>query len=52
MAIEAYCMKCKQKREMTDPKSGTTKNGKPIAKGTCSVCGSTICRIGALPSGK
>ena len=47
MAIEAYCMKCKEKREMKDPAQGTTKNGKPITKGTCPVCGSTICRIGA-----
>lgn len=47
MAIEAYCMKCKEKKEMKDPVEGTTKNGKPITKGTCPVCGSTICRIGA-----
>lgn len=47
MVIEAYCMKCKEKKEMKDPVEGTTKNGKPITKGTCPVCGSTICRIGA-----
>lgn len=47
MAIEAYCMKCKEKKEMKDPVEGTTKNGKPITKGICPVCGSTICRIGA-----
>lgn len=47
MAIEAYCMKCKEKKEMKNPVEGTTKNGKPITKGTCPVCGSTICRIGA-----
>ena len=59
MAIEAYCMKCKEKKQMQNPVEGTakkimkdpvestTKNGKPITKGTCPDCGSTICRIGA-----
>ena len=48
MAIEAYCVKCKQKREMRDPKESLTKNGKPIVKGKCPECGTTICRIGAI----
>lgn len=47
MTIEAYCMKCKEKQHMQNHVQGTTKNGKPITKGTCPVCGSTICRIGA-----
>ena len=34
MAIEAYCVKCKAKKVMTDPKEGVTKNGKPITKGS------------------
>ena len=46
--IEAYCMKCKAKKIMENPEQGTTKNGKPIAKGKCPDCGSTICRIGAI----
>ena len=48
MAIEAYCVKCKQKKVMSDPVEGTTKNGKPIVKGKCPDCGTTICRIGAI----
>ncbi len=32
---------------MQDPVEGTTKNGKPITKGTRPDCGTTICRIGA-----
>lgn len=48
--MEAYCMKCKEKREMLEPKQGTTSNGKPIVKGTCSVCGSRTCRIGRAPA--
>ena len=46
MAIEAYCVKCKAKKEMQDPVEGVTKNGKPITKGKCPVCGTTVCRIG------
>ena len=45
MAIEAYCVKCKAKKEMQDPVEGVTKNGKPITKGKCPDCGTTICRI-------
>ena len=45
MAIEAYCVKCKAKKEMQNPV--VTKNGKPITKGKCPDCGTTICRIGA-----
>lgn len=47
MAIEAYCVKCKAKKVMQNPVESTTKNGKPITKGTCPDCGTTICRIGA-----
>ena len=48
MAIEAYCVKCKEKKVMTDPKEGVTKNGKPITKGKRPDCGTTICRIGKV----
>jgi hypothetical protein len=27
--MQAYCVKCRAKREMKDPKSITMKNGKP-----------------------
>ena len=47
MAIEAYCVKCKAKKEMKDPVESLTKNGKPITKGKCPDCGTTILRIGA-----
>ena len=39
---EAYCVKCKQKREMNDAKEVTMKNGRHAMKGTCSVCGTTV----------
>lgn len=47
IAMEGYCMKCKAKREIQDPKQVTTKNGRPMTKGTCPECGTTICKIGS-----
>ena len=51
--MEAYCVKCKAKREMKDPKTVTTKNGRQMAKGTCPVCGTTmnkfLAKAGAAP---
>lgn len=45
--MEMYCVKCKQKREISDLSEGTTKNGRTIYKGTCPECGSTTTRIGS-----
>ncbi|GIW08393.1 MAG: hypothetical protein KatS3mg060_3198 [Dehalococcoidia bacterium] len=47
MATEAYCVKCKAKREMKDAKQVQMKNGKPATEGTCPVCGTKMFRIGA-----
>jgi hypothetical protein len=43
---EAYCVKCRKKRDMKDPKNVTLKNGKPAVKGVCPVCGTGMFRIG------
>ncbi len=43
---EAYCVKCKAKREVKDPEHVTMKNGKPALKGKCPVCGTSIFKIG------
>ncbi len=45
-SMEAYCMKCKQKREMKDPSETTMKNGRPAMTGTCAVCGTKLFKIG------
>jgi hypothetical protein len=42
----AYCMKCRQKREMKDAKPVTLKNGRPAIQGVCPVCGTKVFRIG------
>ena len=45
--MEAYCVKCKAKKEMRDPQAVTMKNKKPATKGKCPTCGTTMFRIGA-----
>lgn len=45
MADVAYCVKCKEKREMKDAHKIEMKNGKPAMQGTCTVCGTKLTRI-------
>ncbi len=44
--MEAYCFKCKAKREMKNPEKVTLKNGRPATQGICLVCGTKMFRIG------
>lgn len=44
--MQAYCVKCRAKREMKDAKAITMKNGKPATQGVCPVCGNKMFRIG------
>ena len=44
--MEAYCVKCKTKREMKDIQPVFTKNGTPAVKGVCVVCGTSMFRMG------
>jgi hypothetical protein len=46
MATEAYCVKCRTKREMKDEQAVTMKNGKPATQGVCPVCGTKMFKIG------
>ena len=46
ISMQAYCVKCRTKREMKDPKQITMKNGKPATQGICPVCGTKMFRIG------
>ena len=48
MTTEAWCCKCKCKREMINPIESTTKNGRIINKSKCEVCQTTICRMGKI----
>ncbi len=40
--IEAYCLRCKTRRQIQDPRTVTTKNAKTGTKGSCAVCGAGI----------
>ena len=44
--VQAYCVKCKSKKDMRAAKSITMKNGKPATQGTCPTCGTKMFRIG------
>ncbi len=44
--MQAYCFKCRAKRDIKNPKKVTLKNGKPATQGTCPVCGTKVSRIG------
>ena len=44
--MEAYCVKCKTKREVQTPQAGFSVTGGPLTRGTCGVCGSRLVRTG------
>ena len=44
--MQAYCVKCRAKKEMKNARSITMKNGKPATQGVCPVCGTKMFRIG------
>jgi DNA topoisomerase-1 len=44
--LDAYCVKCKTKREIVDPQPDFNANGTPVTHGTCPVCGTRMFRIG------
>jgi DNA topoisomerase-1 len=48
--VQAYCVKCKDKRDMLEPKAVFTKAGRPGTRGKCPVCGTTLFRMGATPA--
>lgn len=45
--MQAYCMKCKEKREMKDATPVFTATGTPGTKGVCAVCGTNMYRMGS-----
>jgi RNase P subunit RPR2 len=44
--MQAYCLKCRAKREMRNATKVTLKNGRPATQGTCPNCGTKMFRIG------
>ncbi len=45
-AVEAYCVKCREKRTMAEPRAEITATGRAGTKGVCPVCGTTLYRPG------
>jgi len=37
--MDAFCVKCKAKREIQEGQKVTMKNGRPVMKGKCPNCG-------------
>jgi hypothetical protein len=53
MDFEGYCVKCRAKRDVKGGTVGETAKGRPMAKGTCPVCGTTVTRfLSAKEAGK
>ena len=48
--MEAYCLKCREKREMVNPVAIWMKNGKPATEGTCPVSANKMFKIGNTPA--
>jgi hypothetical protein len=44
----AYCVKCRQKREIKNPKQVKLKNGRLAVQGNCPVCGTKVFRMGKI----
>jgi DNA topoisomerase I len=44
--LEAYCVKCKTKREIQNPQADFNAAGAPVTHGICGVCGTKLFRIG------
>jgi len=45
-SMQAYCFKCRAKRDIKNARNITLKNGKPATQGICSACGTKVFRMG------
>ena len=50
MTVIAYCVKCKEKREMNQPEAVYTASGTPGTRGTCTVCSTKMFKMGRTPA--
>ncbi len=44
--MQAYCMKCKEKRDIQNALATFNASGAPVTRGVCPVCGTTMYRTG------
>jgi DNA topoisomerase-1 len=45
--VQAYCVKCREKRDMLNAEAVYTTGGAPGTRGECPVCGTNLFRMGA-----
>ncbi len=45
MKFEAYCVKCREKRNIENGEVKETPNGRKMAQGTCPKCGTKVTRF-------
>ena len=45
--MDAYCMKCRHSRTLTDTEQIAMKNGRHATRGVCTVCGAKMFQIGS-----
>ena len=43
--MDAYCVKCKSKQIIQNPRERVTQNGRPMISGTCPVCATKVNRF-------
>jgi DNA topoisomerase I len=48
--LQAYCVKCKTKRDMQEMQTVYTKTGAPGTRGKCAECGTNLFRMGETPA--
>ena len=48
--LQAYCVKCKTKRDMQEIEAVYTKTGAPATRGVCTECGTNLFRMGETPA--
>jgi DNA-directed RNA polymerase subunit RPC12/RpoP len=46
--VTAYCMKCRKKVEIKNPRQITLKNERPAVQGVCPTCGIKVFRVGKV----
>ena len=44
--MQAYCVKCRSKKDMKDIEEITMRNGQSARRGKCSTCGTKMIRFG------
>ncbi|MCJ7695521.1 MAG: type I DNA topoisomerase [Anaerolineaceae bacterium] len=48
--MEAYCVKCREKRDIFEATAAFNAVGAPVTKGICPVCGTKVYRMGKTPA--